>query len=78
MNKLYKGIMLMATSAMLCSPLTVLAYDKTETVYTNLKYDGSIEKITVSPNINNVGIHIPIDNFCTSGFQQRYGCRRPE
>ena len=52
MNKLYKAIMLMGTTAMLCSPLTVLAYDKNETVYTNLKYDGSIEKITVSNHLS--------------------------
>ena len=46
--------MLMGTTAMLCSPLTVLAYDKNETVYTNLKYDGSIEKITVSNHLSNL------------------------
>lgn len=52
MNKLNKVFMLLSTTAMLCSPMTVLAYEKNETVYTNLKYDGSIERITVSNHLS--------------------------
>ena len=52
MNKLNKIFMLLGTTAMLCSPMTVLAYEKNETVYTNLKYDGSIERITVSNHLS--------------------------
>ncbi|MCR5483204.1 MAG: hypothetical protein K6E99_02215 [Bacilli bacterium] len=52
MNKLSKAFMLLGTTAMLCSPLTVLAYDKKETVYTNLNYDGSIERILVSNHLS--------------------------
>lgn len=55
MNKLNKALMLLGVSSMIAlTPMTALAYEKSETVYTNLKTDGSVSKITVSNHLSNL------------------------
>jgi putative membrane protein len=55
MKKLNKLFMLLGVTSMIAlTPMTAYAYEKSETVYTNLKTDGSVSKITVSNHLSNL------------------------
>ena len=55
MKNINKKIILAVSIGMMFAPFDALALNKKETVYTNLNYDGSIERTTVSNHLSFIG-----------------------
>ena len=51
LNKVISGVLI---SSLLFTPVSTLALTKEETVYTNLNYDGTVEKTIVNNHISDL------------------------